>query len=145
VLLAAGVEDAEFGAVGGDGQGRLPLVGGGSVVVDLDGGAPGGAAVGGPHHEDVGLVGAGPLVVVGDVDVAVDRVDGGVRELVAAEAGGGARPLADAGQAEVAVAAADQAAHHGHRGAEGQALVGGLAHLDGRGGPPEDVDGVVGA
>src|SRR5262249_58424047 len=69
VFLAAVVEDAEPVAVRRHRQGGLPLVGGGEVVVDLDRGAPGDAAVGGLHQEDVALVGAGPPVVVGDVDV----------------------------------------------------------------------------
>src|SRR5262249_329231 len=123
ILLAAVIKDADQGSVRRDRERRLPLVRGRAIVIDLEWRTPRRSSVRRSDEEDVGLVGSGALVVVGDVESASRRIDGGVWELVGAEARRRRGSLPRTGQPQVAVDASDQTGRHRYWRAEGQSQI----------------------
>src|SRR6516164_1133144 len=86
IIAAVVPENADMVAVGRYGQGQLPLVRGGIVIIDANGLTPGVAAVSGHCEENVRLVGGTVgLVIVDHINVAGHGVDSRLRVGVAAE------------------------------------------------------------
>ncbi len=147
-IISAVVEaDEELGAVGFDGEGGLPLVVRGCVVVDAVGSGPGLAGVGGLGEEDVSAGGCG-FVGVDDVEIAGEGVhDGlGVGEGLERQSEIGGRTL---GRADEPADSRrnDRECGYGDQWREGRALISGFDQGDfaGAGGPvvPEVENGMV--
>src|SRR5262249_29160875 len=107
VFLTTIVEDAKILSVRRDRYRGLELVGRGRIVVDQDGRTPACASIRGLDQKNIRFVTPSSFVVVGDVDVSVDGVDGNVRELIAPERRRRSRPLPDAGQPEITICPTD--------------------------------------